>query len=282
MLHVRPIETPFDIRDQRAMVSLGAPNAKRHCAYSCPFCYVQAGFRSYPSLSIPDIIKWLNKQQIDAFDIIYVSGDTDSFAAPRTDQALILLEELLTLRKDVLFTTRMVMDESSLNRLGTIVDHFKQRSLRLFGCMSIAQKTVPRLEPSPIASPAARIVQLHRFRDLGLMTILAVRPFLPIVPMSDYNWILRESLKCVHAVLGEVWYADSEGVLESKVLGAGRRLDIYRMANMPFDSNEAVWKVYDAENVQAFFRDWCARAGLPFFMRSRPAIEWIRQNVSLK
>jgi len=261
------------------MISLGAFSKYRHCPYSCPFCYVQTDFLSYPNFKISEIIEWLNKQPIDSFDIIYVSGDTDSFAAPRTDQALLLLEKLLTLGKDVLFTTRMVMDKSKLNRLSAIVENYRKESLKIFGCVSIAQHTVPHLEPAPIASPLERITQLHRFKELGLMSILTVRPFLPVVPLSDYEWILKESLNNVHAVLGEVWYTDCEGVLESKVLGVGKKLEKFSLAKMPFDDNEKIWKVYHAENIQEFFRNWCLKAGLPFFMRSRPAIEWIRKNV---
>lgn len=275
----RSRENPFDIRDQRAMVSLGALSKKRQCTFSCPFCYVQADFLSYPNFSIPEIVNWLNKQPNDSFNIIYVSGDTDSFAPPRTDQALLLLEELLSLGKDVLFTTRMVMDSSKLKRLGKIVENYNKESLRVFGCISIIQKTIPYLEPPPIASPTDRIAQLHRFMDLGLMTILAARPFLPIVPLSDYDWILRETSNIVHAILGENWYADSGGILESNVLGAGNKLKNYTLSKMPFDDNNKIWKVYNGDHIEKYFQELCLKADLPFFMRSMPAIEWIRQNI---
>ncbi len=260
------------------MVSLGALNSFGHCPYSCPFCYVQADFLSYPALGVPAIVQWLSDQPSDTFDIVYVSGDTDSFAPPRTLEGLFLLEQLLALGKDVLFTTRMVFGDSALDRLGQIAEMYARSGLRLFGCMSVAQSTIPRLEPPPIASPLARLKQLHTFRAAGLIAILAVRPFLPIVPLSDYEWILAQAVDGAHAVLGEVWYVDTEGVLESNVLGS-ERLQTYDLATMPFDNNLATWKVYMAHETQEFFSVRCRELGLPFFMRSRPAIDFIRANL---
>lgn len=279
MTNFRSKVNPFDIRDNRAMVSLGALNKKRHCTYSCPFCYVQSDFLSYPNFSISEIIEWLSKSSNDPFDIVYLSGDTDSFAPPRTNQALQLLEELQTIGKDVLFTTRMVLDNSSLNKLGNLVEGYRKQSLKVYGCVSVAQKSVPILEPAPISPPIDRIMQLQRFKDLGLITILAIRPFIPIVPLSDYKWILEESYKSVHAVLGENWYFDQEGFLETKVLGPSKKVEDYTLTKMPFDCNEAIWKVYNGIHIQKFIEDWCQLANLPFYMRSKPAIEWIRSNI---
>ena len=70
------------------MVSLGALNGQKNCPYSCAFCYMQDGFGKYPSVEISDIINFLAANK-NKFNIIYISGDTDSFAPPRTEQGLL-------------------------------------------------------------------------------------------------------------------------------------------------------------------------------------------------
>lgn len=275
---IRPAGDPFDLRSGRAMVSLGALTNTQHCTYSCPFCYVQAGFLAYPRLSVDEIVSWVSDQPSGSYDIIYVSGDTDSFAPPRTDRGIELMERLAPLGKDILFTTRMVLPQTALDRLAGIQAACSELGTRLYGCVSITQRSVPHIEPRPISDPRLRVAQLYRFRELGLATILAMRPFLPVVPLSDYEWILEQASPAVHAVLGEEWYADVSGQLESRVLGGGVLHDDYTIEKMPFDSNEQDWKVFHGTEIRAFVTDWCSSAGVPFFMHSRDAIEWIRGN----
>src|SRR2546426_2924141 len=139
----------FDVRSGRALVSLGPLSKRRYCSYSCPFCYVHAtSFNSYPSLSPAEIVQWL-KGITEPFDIVYVSGDTDSFAPPRMDAGVELLEELCQLGVDLLFTTRALFTNGALHRLELIQRKLAAGRRLLFGCVSVAQLEHPRLEPSP-------------------------------------------------------------------------------------------------------------------------------------
>jgi radical SAM superfamily enzyme YgiQ (UPF0313 family) len=77
MAKVEP--TAFDVRDGRAMVSLGPLSAKRYCTYNCGFCYVHADFTRYPTKTNDEVVSYLRTRR-NEFDIVYVSGDTDSLA----------------------------------------------------------------------------------------------------------------------------------------------------------------------------------------------------------
>src|SRR5205809_334951 len=112
----RSLVDPFDLRSGRAMVSLGPLSPKKYCTFSCPFCYVQSDFLSYASLSISEIVRWLRTQR-NQFDIVYVSGDTDSFAPPRTDQGIDLLWAITQFDVDILFTTRALLSSQQLSEL---------------------------------------------------------------------------------------------------------------------------------------------------------------------
>ncbi|WP_206744928.1 hypothetical protein, partial [Pseudofrankia sp. EUN1h] len=71
---------PFEIFEQRIMLSLGPLHANRYCTYNCPFCYVHVDYDSYWSMTPQQISAWVSRQDPREFDIIYISGDTDSFA----------------------------------------------------------------------------------------------------------------------------------------------------------------------------------------------------------
>lgn len=278
MIKQRPISTPFDVSDNRAMISLGPLSPKKYCTYSCPFCYVNTDYLSYASMPVSEIIEWI-KECRQPFDIIYVSGDTDSFAPPRTNMGIELLEALCVFEIDLLFTTRAILSPEHLDRLLQIRKHLAGRNRHLFGAISIAQLTFPHIEPRPIRSPTERLAQLRMFKSLGLATILAVRPFLPIVPISEYLEIVDRAKDFADVVLGETWYADKNGLLEKGVFRGPTPLNVeFVERKMDFDDCDAIWKVFEAKEVEREMKSYCDSLNIPFFMRSRPAVEWIRTS----
>src|ERR1017187_4736212 len=191
---------PFERGEGRVMVSLGPLHPRRYCTYRCPFCYVQAEYGSFERLSPDDIVNWIIRQDQDSFDTIYVSGDTDSFAPPRLREGVELLEKLAGIDKDLLFTTRAPFDFDALDRIARLNDQLRSRNHWLFGCVSIAQFTIPHLEPHPVPAPLMRRRQLSAFHERGLVAVLALRPFLPNVPLGDYATILDLSSGSVDMV----------------------------------------------------------------------------------
>lgn len=278
----KSIDAPFDLRSNRAMISIGPLSEKKYCAYSCPFCYVHANFLSYASLTLEQTIDWIESKK-NQFDIIYISGDTDSFAYPRTDEGLDLLEAVLKFNVDVLFTTRAVFDNSQLKRISDAREYLKNRGKLLFGCVSIAQLYNQYLEPKPIKPPVERIEQLFKFKEMGLISIHAMRPFLPVVPIEEYLELIDRVANGIDIILGEVWYADKSGLLEEGVFRNNAPSDLlYKNHRMDFDDNEVEWKVWEAKHVQKSVRQKCKTLKIPFFMRSQPAIEWSRKTFNTK
>lgn len=269
---------PFDIREGRAMVSLGPLSKKKYCSYSCPFCYVNAGFLSYATKTIEEIVNWLNLYK-DNFDIIYVSGDTDSFAPPRMDQGIELLEALSEFNVDLLFTTRAILGEKHLKQLSEIKHKLQVQGKLLFGCVSVAQLHHSNLEPKPITSPELRINQLKIFKELGMISVHAMRPFLPVVEVSEYLELIDLVKDKADIILGEVWYADRAGILEAATFRE-KTPDLleYSEHKMDFDENNSIWKVYEMKDVQNAVEKKCQDLNIPFFMRSSPAIEWARNK----
>ena len=168
----------FFIDNNRAMISLGPLTEYKYCPYSCAFCYVKSGFNKYPYLKI-------NRKK---YNIIYISGDTDSFAPPRTSKAIELLEKISkSIDVDITFTTRTVFKTEDIKRLKNISDYMKTKNYKLIASISISRLNSSEfIEPKPIPKPEERIELIKRLKENGIYTMLAVRPFLPIIDSKEY------------------------------------------------------------------------------------------------
>lgn len=272
---------PYFIGLGRAMVSLGPISRARYCPFSCRFCYVQGPFPKYAASSPLEIVTWL-KSRREQFHVIYVSGDTDSFAPGRTQEGLALLDMLCELEVDVLFTSRHLF--SSQERLGLqrIGDGYRRKGTRLIACVSVSQLEHPTLEPPPIRSPLERIEQLAHFHEMSLVTILTIRPLIPGIPSLEYQSIVQLAHQYADVVLGGDLYLDSAGVIENLIgaaigplpLATARAFD----QQLDFSMGTQQWHVVEHREARAEVAELCARLNKPFFMRSGPALDWIRAN----
>ncbi|MGH3559811.1 MAG: radical SAM protein, partial [Mycobacterium sp.] len=175
------VQEPYFLGLNRAMVSLGPLTDSVYCTFKCKFCYVNGPYQKYARRTVDEILDWLYAAR-DKYDIIYVSGDTDSFAKPRTHDGLGLLSELTALKSDVLFTTRHVFSGQEREELQRIISAYAAIGKLFIPCISVSQLRHPALEPPPIASPEDRLEQIRWFHDNGAKVILTVRPFLPYIP----------------------------------------------------------------------------------------------------
>ena len=260
------------------MISLGPLSPKRYCTYACTFCYVHSSFTRYPTLEVEQIVLWLREHR-DKYSIIYISGDTDSFAKPRTEKGLRLLAALADLRCDVLFTTRAPLAQNDVDEIATTSRRLFGQGNLLVACISISRlRSAAHIEPSPVPSPATRIEVLRRLRTAGVPTVLAMRPFLPVIPQEEYIELVNLSKDVADVVLGEAWYFDGNGKLEDMTLGAGLRIDAYSVVNMDFDDNGVAWRMWHSDDLEATVSAHCGKFGIPFFMRSSPAVDYLRER----
>ena len=190
------LDLPFYIGNNRAMISLGPLTDKKYCPYNCAFCYVKSGFTKYAKMEMENIIAFL-KENKEKYDIVYISGDTDSFAPPRTSKAIELIKMIAQyIDVDITFTTRTIFDEEDIKRLKGISDYMKEKKHILIPSISISSLySHDFVEPKPIPTPEERIELLKRLKENGLSTILATRPFLPTIDAEEYIQIIKKYYK---------------------------------------------------------------------------------------
>jgi DNA repair photolyase len=252
---------------------------ERYCAYDCKFCYVNGPFNRYAKRDVDEIFTWLSEHRGE-YSIVYVSGDTDSFAPPRTAEALHLLRLLFRLDVDVLFTTRHVFSGADRSELTDIANDFDQARRLLIACVSVSQLHHPALEPLPIPSPRARLKQLADLKSRGITTALTIRPFIPAIPSEEYAEIARLGAAHADVVLGGDWYTDIDGFIETRTSEAlGERAvgsSGTSVGELDFTASSVSWNSYTHPAAHRAVRDVCSSAKVPLFMRSAPAVEWLR------
>lgn len=288
---------PYFIGLNRAMISLGPLTEGKagrridgepepltsgtYCTYKCTFCYVNGPYQKYAKRSVEEILAWLQARTA-GFDMIYVSGDTDSFAPPRTAEALRLLEGLLPLGHDVLFTTRYVFSADERTELLRIQAEYLADKRLLIPCISVSQLAHPGLEPHPIPSPEERLAQIEWLHRNGFKVILTIRPFLPYVDATEYVEIARRGGPHCSAILGGNWYTDPGGIIDEKTrLSVGSFASGLSLADArkgPLDSamSDLEWLESPHPLAERLVAEEAELIGTPFFMRSTPAIEHLR------
>ena len=262
------------------MVSLGPLGRSRHCTYRCPFCYVNSSaYPGYENLTIDRISEWLTRHR-SSYDIVYISGDTDSFAPPREEKGTELVEAAAQQRCDVLFTTRAPLSEKSVSRLTALAARMRDEGNLLIACISLSQLSVPEIEPVPIPPPLSRLVLLRKLRDAGLVAALTIRPMLPQIPPKDYLRILELGSECADMIIGGDFFADSSGAIESALSGLPTYESDWEVSveQMYFDNNIEDWKVYRSASLQRLLTDAAHSTSTPFFWSSYPALDWLESR----
>ncbi len=277
----------FYIKNGRAMVSLGSLNQYKTCPYSCAFCYVQDGFIPYAKKNINEIVDFLIRHR-EKYDIIYVSGDTDSFAKPRTQTGISLLKSISeNINCDLLFTTRTIFSSEDLQQLKRVVNTLKNKNKDLFACISITRFSdeVSYLEPYPIPSPQARIDTIKHLHNIGAVTVLALRPFLPIVKVTDYLSILNICKDYIDIALGEAFYFQKDGKIEKRVFpnGIPNKVETaLKKVHMDFNENNEEWEIWESKFIESTIQNFCDKNDVIFSMHSADAINNYKSQKNLQ
>jgi 8-oxo-dGTP pyrophosphatase MutT (NUDIX family) len=186
---------------------------------------------------------------------------------------------------DLLFTTRAKFTEENYATLKTIVEEQNRTNNALYACISITRYSdkTKYLEPSPIPTPDERIEVLRRLKEIGATTVLAMRPFLPVVDVEDYLTILEKAHKFVDITLGESFFFIRDGKIQGRVFPNGISADvgknIIRDQRMVFDDNESLWDVWNSDEYESVVSNRCRELGIVFSMHSDDAIfEYEQKN----
>ncbi len=246
------------------------------CPYQCNHCYTFcSGYDSYDSgNSIQEIIESLHQEE---FDIVYVSGHKENFVNP--DKGIELCETIFeNYNSDILITTRNIFESKHLDRLKYLNDKMKKKNKDLYFCASIpAFQSYKKLEPnSIIPSPEQRIDNLKRVFDIGIYTILTLRPLCPdsYIPIKEILDIIELCKNHTSAVLSSGIVLDNEII--HKLKGFPTNFISEEKPLMPCLKNNLSMRYVNVNSELKIIKEKCLEYKLPFFVHSLPAIEYLK------
>ncbi|MCL1902152.1 MAG: radical SAM protein, partial [Alphaproteobacteria bacterium] len=262
----RTASDSFYLDDARAMVSLGPIARDKPCPNNCAFCYLQDGFCQYESANANDVVWFLEKNKNNPHRMIYISGDTDSFAPPRMVDGMGILSGIAHSRVfscNATLTTRTTFNQSQIESLQYYNHVQKAKGKVLVVGISISRYSAENnyLEPAPVPSPDARCQTIIDLKKAGIPTLLALRPFLPVVGIDEYMTILDNVAGYVDIVLGEPYYFKKDGHSIKRVFNG--RTPPKSFWNNVTESNFAVdknakggdiWMTFNSKKAEAAIR----------------------------
>lgn len=247
------------------------------CPYQCNHCYTFCtGYDSYDSgKNVKDIVEQLRKQE---FEVVYISGHKENFVNP--DEGIELCEQIFdNFNSDIMITTRNVFSPKQLNKINILNKKMKEKNKDFFFCASIpALQSYKKLEPNPIIpDPIQRIENIKNIYDLGIYTVLTLRPLCPgsYIPIKEIIDIIEMCQYYSSVVLSSGIVVDDE--ILHKLIGFPKDFNCYEKELMPCLKNNLSMKYVDVGVELRVIKEKCKECGLPFFEHSLPAIEYLKE-----
>jgi DNA repair photolyase len=259
----------------KVTVSLGG-----RCPVGCRHCYTMTPqFIPEPSRRPTDVVNELLTLP-EPFSIVCVSGDTDCFLDPEAGLQLIQLIAETFRESDVMFTTRLVPPAAitrDLIELGTVMG--ANQRLLVPGISLVSTQVPNAAETTRVSSTPARLRLLAKFADGGLPCLLALRPTFPfsIVNRATVKELIQSAAPSVVAILGETFILDVGGRLAAR-FAIAPSMEGDRESRMSFLPQATLWRKRSFPEEVAFAREVSRSSGVPYFMRSGSAIEYLRMS----
>lgn len=169
--------------------------SKLSCPFGCAYCFVdemsqeQSQEAVYLNGSQLELLKKLPEQ----VKLIMLGCDTEFFQNRK--EALVILEKLSELGKDISVVTKMPLPEEYVDLLSGIYRKIKENGNIFSFSTSITCISEPMLAKyeSSVPSPEKRIETLSLVHARGIPTTVAIRPLLPDLPDEEIRNIVDKT-----------------------------------------------------------------------------------------
>ncbi len=142
------------------------------------------------------------------FETIQFGYDGDPFARP--ERGIAMLKELATMGKHINFSTKALLEGSTLDALSDIRRSMEAAGTSLSALVSLSCWDSAAVVEPHTPCPSERMLTIANLKRIDIPAFIAVRPILPHISDSEYARIADEGIRagCEGFILGPL-YADA-------------------------------------------------------------------------
>lgn len=245
------------------------------CPFRCRHCYTFELPQSGKLRTADEIVNSLKDEE---FDIVYVSQRTENFI--NQEAGVLLCEKLYDrYKKDVFIITRCVLEDAYIERLRELNESMKTERRQLFMGVSIcANKSYKEIELGKgVPSPKERADFMKRMKELGIKTVLFLRPIFPneMIPLQEYFEVIDECKDGIDAIV-------LAGLMVSKKISEELGIcyeDIAGNVDMESEylagAKDFEMRMVDVQDEITAIEGYSRNKNIPFFRHSLPALSTI-------
>jgi len=196
----------FKVEKKRVLVPVGEP-----CPFGCRYCYTRGGEVGLARVDVEEILSRFRKFSLESsFETIQFGYDGDPFARP--ERGLAMLRRLALLGKHMNFSTKALIEGSTLDALQDICRYMNERNAVFSALVSLSCWDSAAVVEPHTPSPAERIRTVANLTSIGLPVFITLRPILPHIPDAEYERVVVEGVRVGSKgfVVGPL-YADRRG-----------------------------------------------------------------------
>src|SRR5262249_54744537 len=145
-----------------------------------------------------------------SFETIQFGYDGDPFARP--ERGIAMLTQLATTGKHINFSTKALLEETTIAALRGIKEQLHERGATLSALVSVSCWDSAAVVEPYTPSSQERMLSIARLKEIHIPVFIAVRPVLPHIADSEYEQVVEGGLRagCDGFILGPL-YADERG-----------------------------------------------------------------------
>jgi len=265
----------FKVEQGRTLVPVGEP-----CPFACKYCYTRGGEVGPPRIAVEEIIYHLQRFAAqNKFEMIMFGYDGDPFARPI--RGITMLRQLVTMSKDINFSTKALIEGQTLSMLADIKKQMDASGNTLSAHVSLScWDSAFCIEPHT-PSPMERMLTIRNLGFIGIPAFIAVRPILPNICDTEYERLIDEGLLagCKGFILGPL-YSDDAGRFVKFISPEVLKEVSHSKIVVPWSPHEPVWVRYEDQiRLQHLIGIVTAKGGR-VFLSSADAVGYLKQDAT--
>jgi DNA repair photolyase len=263
----------FTVEKNRVLVPVGEP-----CPFGCRYCYTRGGEVGLSRVSAEDILSRFEQFARETpFETIQFGYDGDPFARP--ERGIAMLTRLAMMGKHINFSTKALLDGSTLDALSDIRRHMERAGTSLSALVSLScWDSAAAVEPHT-PSARERMLTIANLKRIDIPAFIAVRPVLPHIPDSEYERIAEEGIRagCEGFILGPL-YADARGQFVRFIPPAVLATVPSRTGTVSWSAHAPTWTRYEETDRLQRLLLMIERKGGRTFLSSADAVALVHQK----